>query len=275
MSLPPSRCVAPEARRETLRWLREGRSPVFPGALQRPDVVRRRFRIVVGPVAVVDAVHVGGELDPPAAGRVNEPEDIGADRVPAQPPGLMPAAVDHVVGADDHLVDVGHLVRRVVDARPVRAMAQQQRVLIGVARAAHEHAHVADPVGGHEAEQVGVERGRPLPPRLLDVDRDVAQPQRPDPPRRLERPVPPGHGPGPVGARVRCRWPPAYSPRARRRSRSRQRCAPRRRPPGFPGRRPALPPARRAPRRCPHPTRPHAGSTLPRPPEEARVRRPP
>ena len=114
----------------------------------------------------------------------------------------MPPAVDHVVGADDHLVDAGHLVRRVVDARPVRAMAQQQGVLVGVARAAHEHAHVADPVGGHEAEQVGVERGGALPPRLLDVDRDVAQPQRAHPSRRLERPVPPGHGPGPVEARV-------------------------------------------------------------------------
>jgi hypothetical protein len=35
--------------------------------------------VIVGAIAVVDAVHVG-ELGPATARRVDEPEDVGADR---------------------------------------------------------------------------------------------------------------------------------------------------------------------------------------------------
>ena len=77
--------------------------------------------------------------------------------------------------------NAGDLVRDVVDAGPVRPVAQQQLVLVGVAGGAHEHAHRAGPRRWAEAEPVDVEGDGLLPPGLGDVQRDVAQAQRPDP----------------------------------------------------------------------------------------------
>ena len=58
---------------------------------QRPDVVGRGGLVDPGLVRVVDPVHVGGVLDPAAARRVDEPEDVRPDGVPAEPPRLAPA----------------------------------------------------------------------------------------------------------------------------------------------------------------------------------------
>src|ERR1700743_1945004 len=90
---------------------------------QRPDGVRRRLLVVVGAAVLVHPVHVGGELDPPAARRVDEPEDVRTDGVPAEPPCLVPAPGAHGVGADDDLVYPGDLERAVVDPVLVGPMA--------------------------------------------------------------------------------------------------------------------------------------------------------
>ena len=153
-------------------------------------MVRRGDLVVTGSVAVVHPVHVGGVLDPAAAWRVDEPEEVRSDRVPAQMAGLVPAAIDHVVGADDHLIHRGDLPRGVVDARPVSPVAKQQRVVVGIAGGAHEHADLGDPVGRDEAEPAGVEGDGLFLAGLDDVERHVAQPQRADPPGVAQRLVP-------------------------------------------------------------------------------------
>jgi hypothetical protein len=112
----------------------------------------------------------------------------------------VPARLDHVVGTDDHLVDRGHLPGGVVHARPVRPVAEQQRVMIGVAGGAQELANLLDPLTRGEAEAVGVEGDGPLLARLGDVQRDVDQPYRPHPAWVIKRLVPAlditGHVPG-------------------------------------------------------------------------------
>jgi hypothetical protein len=164
--------------------------------------VGRGDLVVAGAVAVVHPVHVGGELDPAAAGGVDEPEVVRADRVPAQVPGLVPALVDHVVGADDHLVDGGDLPGGVVHGRLVRPVAEQQRVVVGVALGPQELADLLDPLGGLEAQPVGVEGDRLLLARLGDVDGDVDQPDRADPAGMTERLVDSRGVAGPVPVRV-------------------------------------------------------------------------
>jgi hypothetical protein len=158
--------------------------------------------VVAWAVAVVHPVHVGGELDPAPARGVNEPEVVRADRVPAQVAGLVPALVDHVVGADDHLVDSGDLPGGVVHARPVRPVAEQQRVVVGVAGGAQELADLLDPLAGGEAEPVGVEGDGLFLAGLGDVQRDVDQSNRPHPAWVAERLVPALDVPSAVPGRV-------------------------------------------------------------------------
>ena len=134
--------------------------------------------VYVGAVGVVDAIHVGGVLDATATWRVEEAKDVGADGVPAESPGLAPPARNHVVAAFDDLVEVAHLVGDVVDTRAVRAMREQQRVLVGVAGAAHERPHVGQLIRDPEPEAVGVERHRAVPSLVGDVEGDVADADR-------------------------------------------------------------------------------------------------
>jgi hypothetical protein len=114
----------------------------------------------------------------------------------------VPARLDHVVGADDDLVDRGHLPGGVVYARPVRPVAEQQRVVIGVAGGPQELANLLDPLTRGEAEAVGVEGDGLLLARLGDVQRDVDQPYWPYPARVAERLVDSRRVAGAVPVRV-------------------------------------------------------------------------
>ena len=115
---------------------------------------------------------------------------------------LLPAAGDHVIAALDDLVEVRDLVSDVVDPGLVRAVRQQQRVLILIALGLHERAHVEQLVGDTETQALGVEGDGLLPACRRDEEGDMAEAVGVRAAQPLERLVPAALGPGGVDAAV-------------------------------------------------------------------------
>ena len=91
---------------------------------------------------------------------------------------LLPALLDHVVAAFDHLVEVPRLQRDVVEPDLVGTEAEEQVVVLDVAFALHEGAGIEHMVDRAEAQPADIEIDRLLASGLRDVQGDMQEPDR-------------------------------------------------------------------------------------------------
>src|SRR6185437_2782043 len=147
---------------------------------------------------LVHPVHVGRVLDPAAAGRMEHAEDVGSEIVPAQAARFLPALLGHEIAALDHLIRVADLECDVVDGYAVRAVAQQEVMMLDVTFALHERAHGLDDVDGAEFQPLRVEGIGLLMAFDVDVEGDVDDPQGPGAAVRSHADVAPANAGGKV-----------------------------------------------------------------------------
>src|SRR6266496_3161093 len=105
----------------------------------------------------VHAVHVGSQLDPPAGRAMDEPVDVGAERVPADDARFLPAPLDHMIAAFHDLVEIPDLECDMVEAGLVRAEAEEQVVMLDIAFALHEGSGIQHAIDGPETQSADIE----------------------------------------------------------------------------------------------------------------------